>query len=283
MKRRAMALACGAIAGAILPADVVLAQTQGNGGADSVAVEAEVYEPDSLAAKVPFGPGEYLRYKLKVGPVNAGEGFMAVRGIETVQGHPTYHIQMGMKGSPLFGLVKVDDLYESWLDTRQLLSRRYVRDIHQNSYESYRAFEFYPEDGYWERTDIDKFEDLPTALPLDDISFLYFVRTLPLEVGQTYTFNRYFKKGGNPVVLKVLRKEVKEVPAGTFNTVVIQPLIQTDGLFSEGGEAELYFTDDEDRHLVYMRTKLPIFSLTLHLEEVIKGVPIHTQGAPQVP
>ncbi len=283
MKRRAMALACAAIAGAILPADIVLAQTQDADGADSVAVEAEVYEPDPLAARVPFGPGEYLRYKLKVGPVNAGEGFMAVRGIETVQGHPTYHIQMGMKGSPLFGMVKVDDLYESWLDTRQLMSRRYVRDIHQNSYESYRAFEFYPEDGYWERTDIDKFEDLPTALPLDDIAFVYFVRTLPLEVGQTYTFNRYFKKGGNPVVLKVLRKEVKEVPAGTFNTVVIQPLIQTDGLFSEGGEAELYFTDDEDRYLVYMRTKLPIFSLTLHLEEVIKGVPIHTQGAPQVP
>ena len=96
-------------------------------------------------------------------------------------------------------------------------------------------------------------------------------------------FNRYFKKEGNPVVIKVLRKEVKEVPAGTFNTIVIQPIIQTSGLFSEGGEAELYFTDDEDRFLVYMRTKLPIFSMTLHLEEVTRGFPIHTQGAQQVP
>lgn len=283
MTGRNVTLACTAMAAVMVPAGIAQAQAQDSDGVDIVAVTSEVFTPDPLAAVVPFGPGEYLRYKLKVGPLSAGEGFMAIRGIDTVQGHPTYHIQMGMKGSPLFGAVRVDDLYESWLDTRQLVSRRYVKDVHMNGYEKYKAFELYPEDGYWERTDEDKFDDLPTALPLDEIAFVYFIRTLPLEVGKTYTFNRYFKKEGNPVVIRVLRKEVKEVPAGTFNTIVIQPIIQTSGLFSEGGEAELYFTDDEDRFLVYMRTKLPIFSMTLHLEEVTRGFPIHTQGTQQIP
>lgn len=283
MTGRNVAVALTAMAAVMLPAGVAEAQAQDSDAANATTLTSHALTPDPLAAKVPFGPGEYLRYKLKVGPLNAGEGFMAVRGIEMVEGYPTYHLQMGMKGSPLFGAVKVDDLFESWLDTRQLVTRRFVKDIHENSYESYRAYALYPEDGYWERTDMDRFEDLPTALPLDEIAFVYFIRTLPLEVGQTYTFNRYFKKDGNPVVIKVLRREVKEVPAGTFNTIVIQPIIQTSGLFSEGGEAELYFTDDEDRYLVYMRTKLPIFSMTLHLEEVTSGVPIHTQGAPQVP
>ena len=267
---------------AVLLARGAHAQTDGPVGSDTMAVDPATYTLDPLAAQVPFGPGEYLRYKVKAGP-GGGEGFMAVRDIETVDGEPTYHLQMGVRGRILFGAFKMDDLFESWLDTRQLVSRRFVKDQNLNSKASYKAFSIYPEDGYWERTDIDKFEDLPTALPLDDIAFLYFIRTLPLEVGKTYTFDRYFKKDGNPVTIKVLREEVVEVPAGTFNTVVIQPIIQTDGLFSEGGEAELYFTNDEDRYLVYMKTKLPIFSLTLQLEEIHRGVPIHTRGAQQVP
>ena len=77
----------------------------------------------------------------------------------------------------------------------------------------------------WEETESGDMGRLATALPLDDISFLYFVRTLPLEIGQTYTLPRYFKKEGNPVVIKVEGKRVVEVPAGTFNTIVVLSLI----------------------------------------------------------
>jgi hypothetical protein len=115
--------------------------------------------------------------------------------------------------------------------------------------------------------DSDERGTLPTNEPLDDLSFLFYARTLPLEVGDTYTINRYFKADGNPVVLKVLRKETIRVPAGTFNTVVVQPIIQTDGLFGQGGHAEVYFTDDARRLLVYLRSSVPIVgSLTLSLK-----------------
>src|SRR5690606_13581637 len=114
----------------------------------------------------------------------------------------------------------------------------------------------------------------PTAspLPLDELAFVYYVRTLPLVVGETYTLNRYFKEDGNPVVVRVLRKETREVPAGRFNTVVVQPVIQTSGLFSQGGNAEIHFSDDEHRHVVYLRTEVPLVgSLTLHLTSVREG------------
>ena len=44
--------------------------------------------------------------------------------------------------------------------------------------------------------------------------------------------------------------ETITVPAGTFRTIVVQPVIQTRGLFSEGGRAEVYFTDDDRRLLI---------------------------------
>jgi hypothetical protein len=70
------------------------------------------------------------------------------------------------------------------------------------------------------------------------------------------------------------------VPAGTFDTIVIRPIIKTDGLFGEGGEAELYFTDDERRVLVRLESKVGrIGSLSLHLREFQEGRPLRTDSA----
>ena len=61
----------------------------------------------------------------------------------------------------------------------------------------------------------------------------------------------------------------------------MQPTFQTKGMFSEGGEAELHFTNDERRILVYMKTNLSIGNLTLHLEGVEAGRPLRAlQVAP---
>ena len=79
------------------------------------------------------------------------------------------------------------------------------------------------------------------------------------------------------VVLEVVGRGERETPAGTFNTIVVRPTIQTSGLFEEGGDAELHFTDDENRYLVYMRVGMPIVgSITLHLENIVQGTPIHS-------
>jgi hypothetical protein len=59
------------------------------------------------------------------------------------------------------------------------------------------------------------------------------------------------------------------VPAGEFNTIVVQPIIRSSGMWSEGGEAEIHFSDDDLRIVVYMKADVPNFpgSLSLHLRE----------------
>jgi len=241
---------------------------------DSLSV---LYPVDEWAAETPWGPGEHLVYQVKVGIFNAGEAHMEVLGIDSVRGEPTYHVEMALKGSLLFGALKVDSYWSSWIDTRLITARRFISDVSNTGHSSYRSFEFYPDEMYWHQTDEDVIGDLPSALPLDDMAFIYFVRSLPLEVGQTYTFSRYFKKDGNPVVIEVERRDVREVGAGTFNTIVVRPTIKTSGLFEEGGDAELHFTDDENRYLVYMRIGMPVVgSITLHLENIVEGTPVHS-------
>ena len=46
------------------------------------------------------------------------------------------------------------------------------------------------------------------------------------------------------------------MPAGTYNTIVIQPIIKSKGIFSEGGRAQIFLSDDKDRIMVQMRVHL---------------------------
>ena len=119
-------------------------------------------------------------------------------------------------------------------------------------------------DGEWRPRE----DEIDVGIPegaLDDLSFLYYARLLPLEVGQRYDLDRYFKESGNPVVIEV------RVPAGTFQTIVLRPIIQTGGVFGDGGEAELYLSDDERRAIVRLKTSMKIGSGNMYLTRYEPG------------
>ncbi|UCF21523.1 MAG: DUF3108 domain-containing protein [Gemmatimonadota bacterium] len=218
-------------------------------------------------APVPFGVGERLDYRVKFGPLKVGQAFMAVEGVDSVAGHPTYHLRSVIEGGTPF--YKLNDKQESWLDVTLLASRRYRQDSQQGSYERYREYEFDLEGRTYVRND-GATDSIP-ALALDEASFVYVVRAAELKVGETYEWNRYYRFDRNPVIVKVLRREKVEVPAGEFNTIVVRPIIKTGGIFAEGGEAEVYLTDDERRLLVRLKTKLKVGNITLDLTQYEPG------------
>ena len=225
----------------------------------------------SAAARVPFSTGERAEYQVKLGVVSVGSGSVEVLGIETVHGMPTYHTRMRVSGG--VPLARVNDRYESWIDTEKIFSRRFVQDVHEVGYDRSRVYDFDVARRIWRRTDgSDDTGVLTTSEPLDDLSFMYFARTLPLKVGDQYRRHRYFKESGNPVVLRVVRKETITVPAGRFNTVVVQPTIRTSGLFGEGGRAEIYFSDDERHIPVLIKSRVSrVGSLTMSLKTYRPG------------
>lgn len=211
--------------------------------------------------RVPWNVGEKLTYDVRFGSLKVGSGLMEVQGIENVRGKDAYRIYFNVRGGvPLY---RVDSRLHSWMDVRTLNSLRHVQDYEQGGKERQRHWEIYPDRAVYQ---LEGEEEKPSvSQPLDDGSFLFFVRTVPLVTGRTYTFNRYFRPDRNPVVVRVLRRETITVPAGTFETVVLQPIIKTSGIFSEGGQAEIWLTDDDRRMMVQMKSKLSFGSLNLYL------------------
>jgi hypothetical protein len=216
---------------------------------------------------VPFDVGEQLVYDAKFGVIKVGTARMVVEEIDTLRGHEAWHTVFRVSGGTFF--YKLEDRYESWFDTRTFASLRHLQDVDQGSYERTRTFEIFPDRQVYTENDSEERESVPD--PLDDGSFLYFIRTIPFSVGQTYNFNRYFRPDRNPVTIRVLRRERVKVPAGTFDCVVIRPIIKSRGIFSEGGEAEIWISDDDRRIMVQMKSKLKIGSLNLFLKSYTPG------------
>jgi len=211
----------------------------------------------------PFVPGERLSYDVFFGAIKVGTGSMEVRGIDTVRGRPAYHTAFRLNGGIPF--YKVDDTFESWFATDDLASLRFIQDQNEGTKERQHHYEIYPERRTYDDLSDQDPEQPSVADPLDDGSFVYFVRTVPLEVGRTYEFQRYFKPDRNPVTIRVERRERVKVPAGTFDAIVIQPVIKTKGVFSENGHAELWISDDDRRMILQMKSQLSFGSLDLFL------------------
>lgn len=234
-------------------------------------LQSAVVVPPSDSAKpavcnsdfsVPFQVGERLTYDVFFGPLRAGEGSMEVLAREDVRGQETWRTRFRVRGGIPF--YRVDDVLESWISVQCFHSLRFVQDFEEGGKTRERRYEIFPERGMFREDTLPEQETV--ADPLDDGSFFYFVRTLDLEPGKTYTFHRYFRPDRNPVTIKVLRREKVRVPAGTFNAVVIQPIIKTRKLFSEKGEAQIWLSDDADRMMLQMKVKLNFGSLNLYLK-----------------
>ena len=233
----------------------------------AVRAEAQTAPDSSVVKPVPYAVGEELVFHAKFGALPAGSARMRVDGIDTVHGRRAYHVVFAIDGGiPFF---RVHDRYESWIDVETGSSLRHRQEISEGRYKRTTNYEIYPE-----RAEFQKNDEAPqpsVANPLDDGSFIYAVRATAIRVGETQRDDRYFRPDRNPVVLTGLREESVTVGAGTFSTTVVRPTIKSGGIFSENGEAQVWFSNDERRLPVQVKTKFSKFSLTLALESVTLG------------
>jgi uncharacterized protein DUF3108 len=237
---------------------------QSTAGSETPPAQAVVASTGNRA-KVPFGPGERMEYEVRFGALRVGRATMEVVSLDNLRGRPAWHTAFWVQGGNF--LYRVNDVYESWMDAETLSSLRFVQELEEGGKDIERRYEIYPERAVFIQTSRKPpKEEKSVSQPLDDGSFLYFLRTIPLVVGDTYDFDRYFRPDRNPVRIRVLRKERVKVPAGTFNAIVVQPVIKTKGIFSENGHAEVWLSDDDRRIMLQLKSRLSFGSLNLYLK-----------------
>jgi hypothetical protein len=104
-----------------------------------------------------------------------------------------------------------------------------------------------------------------TKRTYDTLSSFFYFRSVPLQVGTSYYIDIFDCKRLWNTEVQVLRREVIETPLGRFKTVVIKPLLKSEGIFNRTADMYIWLTDDERRIPVLMKSKVKIGSITATL------------------
>jgi hypothetical protein len=213
------------------------------------------------ARQMPWSVGEHLEFQVKFDLFNVGRAAMDVIGIDTIRGEPCYHVMFTIHAHAIF--YRLNDSLQSWFGVDDLVSHRFTQDTDDNGTRRIRHYELFPERRFYIRNGTDS--ALTVADPLDDASFFFFARTLPFEPDQTYSFPRYFIAERNPVTIHVMGRQTIRVPAGRFAAVAVRPIFKSSGMFSQGGEAIIWFSDDSLRIPLRIRTSMIVGTLEISL------------------
>lgn len=247
---------------------VVVNSAPGQTDVSSAAAEPRTVELRSTIGPLPFVTGERLIYGVRVGGMGAGKGEMSVTGPVDVRGVEVLVLRSNLKAG--FGPIKGTGRTQSWLDAERMAALRFVKDEHFIISRHRDSVEVFPETRRWMAADGSS-GTTPSGAPLDELSFMYFIRTLPLTADTTFQVTRHFDANRNPVGLRVLGRETISTRAGLFQTVVVEMRVKDPRNYRGEGIIRVHLTDDDCRLPVRIESRMPEIGKTvLTLESVVR-------------
>lgn len=219
-----------------------------------------------------FPDGQSYFYGVEWHLFNAGNATVKLESAGTEQ-HVT---ALGESAGVVSVLFKVHDRFDSAFDAKSFCSLRVNKHTEEGKRQHDTAVRF----DYTRRKSVLNDKNLKTGeskqlendIPgcvTDVISGFYYLASLPLQPGNSYTFP--INDGGKTteVMATVEAPEQVKVPAGTFQTVRVkaEPI---SGPLKGKGSIWVWFTNDANHAAVQMRSKLGWGTLLFRLQRIEK-------------
>ncbi len=236
---------------------------------DTDIVTEPVDSLDRPTDNVAFGVGEKLQFDIGYGFINAGSASMELKRLVEYENRPCFQIVTRAQSNSFFStFYRVDDRVESIMDAVGLYSWRFEKNLREGNFRSDQECEFNQRDHvvYSGRDTV----EVPPYVQ-DPLSVLYYVRTQKLEVGKSIFVDNYTDGKLYPLEVRVLEKDRITVKAGTFDCVVVEPLLKSVGIFKHEGKLKVWLTDDRLKMPVLMKSKVLVGSITAELTEYKLG------------
>jgi len=213
-----------------------------------------------------FREGEKLTFDVKYGFVTAGIAEMAIQNTRTLAGRDVYHVTFRVNTVPAFDpFFIVRDRYETFLDVEGLFPWRFEQHIREGKYtKDFSAF-FDQRRGFAKTTG-GTFEIPPNVN--DILSAFYITRTFDfsdMKPGDRFHLENFYNDKVYPLDVIYLGKERITVEAGTFDCIIVEPLVVEGGLFKNEGNIIVWLSDDELKIPVKVKTKVIIGSIDSEL------------------
>lgn len=210
-----------------------------------------------------FGFSERLNFDVGYKFITAGTAVMQIGDKPaTVSGRPCYDIRFEVRTTSAFDkMFKVRDRYQTYLDVDGIFPWRFEQTVREGNYS--RDFSaIIDQRGNMAKTTEGSFK-IP-AFVHDILSAFYYTRALDLrsmKKGQSFTLKNFYGKNTYDLRIRILGRERVEVGAGTFDCIIVEPLVVEGGLFKNEGRIVVYLTDDDRKIPVKVSTKVVIGSI----------------------
>ena len=179
-------------------------------------------------AALPFSVGEKIDYEVRLGNGDkVGTATMWIEGPVDVRGTSTYLLRFDSRVR--IALLSAVSRSSSWFDPVRGSALRFTKHEQNPLTRNDESVDFYPDQKEW-KTASGETGTSPTNTPLDELSFMYFIRTLPMTPGATYQLDRHFDLARNPTTVNVIRREMIPTPMGELRTVLVEMHVRDPGI-----------------------------------------------------
>ncbi|HEX7981330.1 MAG TPA: DUF3108 domain-containing protein [Gemmatimonadaceae bacterium] len=202
---------------------------------------------------LPFAVGERLEYVGKVRGIS-GKGSMWIDGPVLVRGVSTYELHFDFTAR--VGPMSVTQRTVSWLDPERMAVMRFAKHERRLLARHEEDVELFPTERRWRAKDGESGES-PTDAPLDELSFIYFIRTLPLGADSTFSFSRHFDAQRSPTTVRVLGHELITTFAGPVPTTVVEMRVRDPEHYRGEGTIRFSISDDPCRIPLRIESTIP--------------------------
>jgi hypothetical protein len=221
---------------------------------------------------VAFGEGELLTFAIQYGIIYAGDATLEIRNVAEIDSVRAYHIISTARTNKAFDHVfKVRDRHDSFMDCDNMYSLSFEKHLREGRFKRDETVVF-DQKGHC-AIYADKKVQIPPNTQ-DFLSALYYARSLLLEVGQAVALANHTGGRNYPIYIKVLRRERIKVPAGEFDCLVVEPVLQTTSIFEHKGKLTIWITDDTVKMPVLLRSKVAVGAF----EAVLKSYTLSRAG-----
>lgn len=217
-----------------------------------------------------FSKGEYLKYRIHYGIIDAGIAELMVKDITHKNGREVYHmVGKGRSTGMAEWFFKTRDTYESYVDTKSIIPWEFVRDVNEGGYIIKRHV-FFNQNANTARDILEKnSKNYEVPINVQDIlSAFYYARcaeTGNIQPGDVLPIEIFMDHEVFPFQLKYLGVERMKTDWGYIDCKKFIPVVQEGRVFREEEGLTLWVTDDANKIPIRLEAKLAVGSIKMDL------------------
>lgn len=220
-----------------------------------------------------FKEGEFLKYKINYGLLNAG--FMSLEtNSKVINNKKLFHVNgKGWTTGMVNLFFPVKDNYQTYFDKNTLQPYHFIRNVNEGGHIKNKEI-FFDFEKHQAKVINHKYSTEKSFFIQNDVqdmlSSLFYLRSLDLsnlKANDIITINMFFDEKMNKIKLRYNGKEIIKTKFGKVKTLVFKPMVQAGRIFKDEETVTFWVTDDKNKIPIKIKAAILVGSIKAELIE----------------